>query len=316
MEGITYSIYRQVHNRLFPGTDEYYTPFIAPDSKGTFKPKFLKELTCDAENGIKVIPQILTNNPEAFIITAEKLKALGFGEVNLNAGCPSGIVFAKHKGSGMLADLEGFNSFLETVYDWAESEGMKISVKTRMGVHSTAEFTPILEIYNRYPLSSLIIHARDKDGMYLSTPDVKGFAEALKESRCPVVYNGNIFAMSDMKSLITTVPDTESIMVGRGAAANPALIRELQGGNGLESDELREFHDLLLDAYLSSGLCEQFALERMKQAWYYFIHMFSDFKKEQKVILKAGNLYAYRDAVAYLFSSGKFNKEGYFVQIS
>ena len=36
---------------------------------------------------------------------AEDMAALGYREVNLNLGCPSGTVVAKHKGSGLLAEL-------------------------------------------------------------------------------------------------------------------------------------------------------------------------------------------------------------------
>ena len=103
MEGITFALFRQIHHMMFPGITEYYTPFIAPDSEGSFKPKYLRDLTSDRSANLSVIPQILANNATAFSITAGKLQALGFTEFNLNAGCPSGTVFAKHKGAGMAA---------------------------------------------------------------------------------------------------------------------------------------------------------------------------------------------------------------------
>ena len=30
MEGLTDSIYRELHHRFFPGIDRYYTPFLSP----------------------------------------------------------------------------------------------------------------------------------------------------------------------------------------------------------------------------------------------------------------------------------------------
>lgn len=314
MEGVTYSAFRALHNELFPGAAEYYTPFIAPDGAGSFKPKRLKELTEDAEAGVRVIPQITANRPEPFNITARKLAELGFTEVNLNAGCPSPTVYKKHKGAGMLADLASLEEFLDCAFEAAGKDGRIISVKTRMGVHSTAEFAAIMEIYRKYPFSRLIIHARDRDGLYLSEPDMEGFAAAADGCGFPVSYNGSIFCRDDLDRLLGKAPDIESIMIGRGAIANPALIRALSGGEALKAEELKSFHDALTAAYLSGGLTEHFTLLRMKQLWYYMIHMFPDSRKEHKAILKANTLEDYASAVSALFASGKFEPDSHFIQ--
>ena len=65
MEGITLSRFRQIHHEMFPGVSEYYTPFIAPDSNGGFRAKFLRELMTDGGQ-VPLIPQLLVNNAEAF----------------------------------------------------------------------------------------------------------------------------------------------------------------------------------------------------------------------------------------------------------
>ena len=383
MEGITFSTYRILHSRLFPGADEYYTPFIAPDTQGSFKPKFLRELTRDGASGgqggsgAKVIPQLLVNSPGPFVLTACKLRDLGFDEINLNAGCPSGTVFSKHKGSGMLSDMSSLEAFLDGTFAGAEKYGFKISIKTRMGVHSTDEFPGIAGLYSRYPVSKMIIHARDRDGLYKSRPDIEGFAKACRSFSCPVYYNGNIFSAADTDKVLKALADCGDLgttagcsgtdpaaeygstvtckdcgsagrgagcgsaapaagysgavpgancsgtnpgagtgfagfMVGRGAAANPALIGELKGGPALSPAELREFHDGLVDAYLSEGLSPVFTVERMKQLWFYMIHMFADCKREEKSILKSRDLFEYKTAASSLFASGKFNPSGKF----
>lgn len=314
MEGVTYSVYRALHNEMFPGAAEYYTPFIAPDGKGSFKSKYLSEIIADVSAGVHVIPQIMANRPEPYSITAQKLAELGFTETNLNAGCPSGTVFKKHKGSGMLSDLTSLDAFLDVVFSDAEKDGRTISIKTRMGVHSTAEFGLILEIYRKYPVSKLIIHARDRDGLYTSPPDIQGFAEAMKCCSFPVSYNGNVFSPVHYDSLLSAAPGVSSVMIGRGALANPALIRTLSGGPALKINELREFHDRLTDAYLSDGLSPYFTLERMKQLWYFMIHMFPDSKREHKAILKANSIPEYVSAVSAMFDSGKFDSSAHFMQ--
>ena len=78
----------------------FHTVYSAWQS-GSFKSKYLKELT----DGYLSVPQLLVNNAGAFNETARKLYDLGFQEINLNIGCPSNTVYAKHKGAGMLRDL-------------------------------------------------------------------------------------------------------------------------------------------------------------------------------------------------------------------
>ena len=301
MEGITFAGFRKLHHELFGGAAEYYTPFIAPDSNGSFKHRYLKELTDDA--GVRTVPQLLVNRAEAFNATAEKLCDLGFREINLNAGCPSGTVFSKHKGAGMLSDLGSLDRTLDGIYAQAERQGYRVSIKTRMGVHSTGEFLAILEIYNRYPVAKLIVHARCRDAFYEGEPDVAGFAEAMKLCRCPLVYNGNICSVGDLERLLEKVPGVESVMLGRGAVTNPALFRELQGGEPLNMQERKAFHDCLAELWLQSGLEPRFAVERMKTLWAYWQAAFPDRKKELKTLFKARSLEDYRMAVRVLFET-------------
>ena len=224
MEGVTSHSYRRVHAEMFPGVSRYYSPFIAPDGSGKYKASHLRDILPENNAGLDLVPQILCNRPEAFLAVARELAAMGYREVNLNAGCPSGTVVPKHKGAGMLADLRSLDDFLAEVFSRCE---LRVSVKTRMGLASTEEFPAILEIYNKYPLSELIIHARDREGMYKSTPDLKGFAAAFRQSRAPVCYNGNIFSPAAIDAAVQAVPGLERVMIGRGAAANPALFRHV-----------------------------------------------------------------------------------------
>ena len=300
MEGVTGASYRRIHREMFPGADRYYAPFIAPDSQGNFRLKHLRDVLPDSNRGIALVPQILANSAEAFLSVAAQLKELGYEEVNLNAGCPSGTVVSKHKGAGMLSDLTSLDAFLSRVF---EAAPVKVSVKTRMGMNSTGEFPAILEIYKRYPLSELIIHARDRAGQYKSRPDREAFARAFEGCPFPVCYNGNIFNAEHMASLTAQVPGLSRVMLGRGAAANPALFRVLKGGPALGRDELREFHDRLLDDALSSGLSPHYAMARMKELWYYMIWMFPGSAREYKALNKSRSLDEYRSAVTLLFST-------------
>ena len=304
MEGLTDAVYRRVHRRFFPEADRYYAPFIAPDAAGQFRRSHLLALRPEENGDIDLVPQILTNSAEAFLAAAGTLAELGYREVNLNAGCPSGTVVSKHKGAGLLGDLAALDAFLDAVFSKAP---VAVSVKTRLGLHSTAEFPALLAVYNRYPLSELIVHARDREGMYRSRPDRAAFAAAMADCRCPICYNGDVFTPSDHASLRREFPTLERVMLGRGAVTNPALFRVLRGGKALEREELRAFHDALLEARLAAGLPPVFALARMKELWYYMIWLFPDSARLYKAVNKSRDLAAYRDAVSALFSGAAFD---------
>lgn len=296
MEGITYSAYRRLHARMFPGADAYYAPFIAPDGAGRFKAGSLRELLPENNEGLTLIPQILCNRAEPFLAAAGALAALGYAEVNLNVGCPSGTVVAKHKGAGMLGDLAALDACLVEIFARCP---LRVSVKTRLGLHGTAEFPAILDVYRRYPLIRLIVHARDRGGMYRSAPDCDAFAAAL-DCPFPVVYNGDLFAPADVEALRARFPGLKAAMLGRGAAANPALFRQLRGGAGLTAEELKAFHDRLLEEYLLGGLSPQYAAARMKELWFYQGCMFPGAERAVKAILKTRQLSDYRETVAAL----------------
>lgn len=309
MEGLTSSIFRQTHARFFPDVDRYYAPFLAPDGQGKMKRSALRELEPERNVGIDLVPQILCNRPEAFLALSRELAAMGYREVNLNAGCPSGTVVPKHKGAGMLADLRSLDDFLAEIFSRCP---LKVSVKTRLGLEKPEEFAPIMELYNRYPLSELIVHARPRAGMYKSTPDLSAFSLAAVQSRAPLCYNGNILSPASFDAVRTRFPGLDRFMLGRGALANPALFRVLRSGAPLEVSELRAFLDALCAALREDGLQEYHILGRLKELWYYVNRMFPGADRPLKALNKARSLSEYESAVAAMFGSGRFDPQAAF----
>jgi len=313
LEGISSAIFRQAHAQLFGGVEEYFAPFIAPDGNGKFKAGNLRDILPENNRGIRVVPQLLVNRPEPFLQVAEILAGLGYEEVNLNIGCPSGTVVAKHKGAGMLLDLCSLAECLDEIY--AHSP-IKVSIKTRMGVQTTEEFAKILELYNRYPLPRLIVHARARAGMYKSRVDVAGFQSAMALCRCPLWYNGDVFSPAAIERLGLPQEGIAGLMLGRGAVADPALPRQLRGGPPLEKWELKNFHDTLLERFLSAGLSPHVAMARLKELWFYMLYKFPESRREAKQLLKAQSLTDYTSAVELLFARDSFSAGRYFSQPS
>ncbi len=311
MEGITGYVYRTVHHECFPGVDVYYSPFIAPDGGGNFRRSMLRDVLPENNPGYKLIPQILCNSPDAFLKAAVVLKEMGYSEINLNAGCPSGTVVSKHKGAGMLSDLSGLDRCLEGIFSGFEGE---VSIKTRMGMESCEEFPAILDIYRKYPIKRLIIHARARTGMYKARPDLEAYLRALKDCPFPVEYNGDIFTKEGYNALLPKLGSTDGVMIGRGAVADPALFREIQGGAVLSPNELKLFHDTLADRYEALGYTNAVLLAKMKELWFYMQTMFFDSDRLIKGIYKSKDTSSYKSAADALFSYGKFDPAAGFHQ--
>ena len=192
MEGVTTFVYRNAHAAVYGPLDKYFTPFLEPHEKRSMKTKERNEVLSEHNQGLDLVPQILTNHAEGFLELAETLQDMGYGELNLNLGCPSKTVVTRGKGSGFLASPEKLDRFFDRVYKGLPGE-MKLSVKTRIGMEADEEFAELLAIYNRYPLEELIIHPRLQKDYYKNSPRREAFRYALRESKAPLCYNGDLF---------------------------------------------------------------------------------------------------------------------------
>ncbi len=302
MEGMTGYVYRNAFHSLYSGVDKYFTPFLSPNQNRAFGPKERMDILPENNKGMKVIPQILTNNSEYFIRALKELEErYGYKEVNLNLGCPSRTVTAKGKGAGFLGKREDLDAFLQKVFEEAE---IRISIKTRIGVESPEEFRYLLEIFNKYPLEELIVHPRLQKDYYKGFPNWKEFAKALEENPFPVCYNGDIFTVEDYKRLKMEFPKIERIMVGRGLLRNPMLAEELKKEEPIwEVDKKRlwDFHNKLYESYKKIMSGDRNTLFKMKEFWTYGGCCFPEEEKTLKKIKKASRLKDYEEAVKNLF---------------
>lgn len=249
--------------------------------------------------GIPLVPQILTNRAEDFIWAAGEMKARGYREVNLNLGCPSGTVVSKYKGAGFLARQEALNRFLDQIFQEVDLE---ISVKTRIGIAVPEEFPELMEIFNRYPIRELTVHPRLRTDFYKNTPDWESFGYAVKESRAPLCYNGDVFTAEAFRSAAARFPSVGSVMLGRGLLANPALAERIRGVEEvpLTSSRLAAFHQALYEGYCRAIPEERNVLFKMKEMWTYLICMFPEADRYGKKIKKAKSAGEYEAAVAAL----------------
>lgn len=267
--------------------------------------------------GLRTIPQILTNKAEDFLQTASLLKTYGYREVNLNLGCPSRTVTAKGKGAGFLEFPDKLEEFLLEVSRGMEELEMGFSVKTRLGVEAPQEFERLLEIYNRVPLTELILHPRVLKDYYGNKPRLEWVEKALSASRALVCYNGDIFSVRDFKVLTERFPAEDTpgkkglnrVMLGRGLIRNPGLGGELMGLGPASIEQLARFHSLVYEGY-RQVMDERSALFKMKELWSYMISLFDAESRLAKKLKKAKNEEEYLEAVRAIFEAGVSEGEG------
>lgn len=305
MEEVTGYVYRNVYHAMFGDMDRYFTPFIAPTKKKILKTRERKEVAPENNQGMNVVPQILTNDTEQFLDTCNMLIGQGYHEVNLNLGCPAATVVSKKKGSGFLDNIGRLDQFFETVFEeiaaLPEERKCRVSVKTRIGMELPEEFEDIMEVYNRYPFSEIIIHPRLQKDYYQNHPNLDVFGEALKQSAHPVCYNGDIFTKEDYDTFCGRFPTVERVMLGRGVVTNPGLVREIRTGQTITTTELKEYHDRLYAGYREAMGSEKDALFKMKEVWSYLGKMFPESERELKKVRKANRPEEYQEAVRRVF---------------
>lgn len=299
LEGITGYIVRNAFLHNFGGIDTYYTPFI-PAGKN-FNKKILRDISSENNEGLRLIPQLMSNRAEEVINMGHQLAAFGYDTVNINLGCPSGTVSSKKRGSGLLLYPEELDHFLYEVYSRAD---FRVSVKTRIGFHSAEEWDAILDIYRKYPIDELIIHPRVRAEFYNGVPHLDCFEQAYDTVHVPLCYNGDVVSLESYDAITERFPRLDNIMIGRGLLAMPWLAAQIKGealSVSARKEKLRAFCDEIYYGYLSIFSGEKDAVMHMKEIWGFLGNSFPGREKTLKKIRKCQNYAEYKILVDEMF---------------
>lgn len=296
LEGITDSIFRSLHSKYFPGVDRYYTPFLSPTVHRGLTAREAREIPRADTLTYEAVPQLLTKVSEDFLWLAGVCADLGYKEVNLNTGCPSGTVTAKGKGAGMLADPDGLDRFLDQI---CAASALPVSVKTRVGVTDESEFPRLVEIFNQYPIRELIIHPRIRKDFYGAPLRPGAFAFAAENCKLPLCYNGDLCSQEDIHAVQNIYPALNAVMIGRGLIGDPGM---LSG----KRDAMQAFHDHLLEEYIALFGSARNAMFRLKENWFYLAPNFENSEKLAKKLRKTTDMQEYRSITAEIFQTLPF----------
>lgn len=295
LEGITTYIFRNAYYHHFNCVDKYYTPFIGNKRPGN---RDKNEILPEHNEGMKLIPQILTGKANEFLSICDFIKAYGYTEVNLNLGCPSGTVFSRNRGSGALKDLKNLENLLDEIYSKCDID---VSIKTRIGVDSLSEWEDILKVYAKFPIKELIIHTRLREEYYKGTPHMEAYnlAKAMLEG-IPLCYNGDIVDKKSYDKLLEVCPTVDSIMIGRGILYSPNLPDTLKD-KVIDKEEylkcFRGFHDELLNEYIKIMPQQNQVLFKMKDLWAFMIKGFPNSEEAINKIRRSDSIATYKVAI-------------------
>ena len=293
MEGLTDAIYRRVHHATFGGIEKYFMPFISPSTSLSFTSRQQADIDPKENAGVPAVPQILCKDAGLFLDMVRLLRDAGYTEVNLNLGCPSGTVTAKGKGSGMLKDPDALARFLDAIY---AKSALPISLKTRCGYDSPDEWPRLLDMILCYPVYEWILHPRTYREFYSGAPHREFFLEAAAKAPFPVIYNGDLFRVSECRQM-----QRFDLMLGRGLAVNPALAQEARGGEALSLESLRLFHDRLCREYMK-WWPEKAVIGRMHGVMYYLMQALDCPAPFRRALEKSTTVDDYDDAVYHVFT--------------
>ena len=316
LQGYTTGIYRKAHAEIFGGVDAYYAPFLRIEN-GRPREKDLRDIDDDRDliagaritgakrTGAKTVPQIIANSVNEFSVLADAIMQKGFTEIDFNMGCPFPMQVSRHRGAGLLSDVQTVKSIMDEIARFTAKNSIKFSVKMRLGQDSPDEAFALLPILNDAPLAHITLHPRLGKQQYKGAIDFTSFVQFYDECRHPLVYNGDITSVSQIKKMEAGYPKLAGIMIGRGMLARPSLAAEYKATSDANAfsekdllSKILEMHGRLYEHARSTYQGDSQILSHIKSFWEYLEPSIP--KKAFKKIKKAGNLGEYDAAVLSL----------------
>jgi tRNA-dihydrouridine synthase len=309
LQGLTDFRFRNAFNKYFGGIDTFYAPSLRLNRKLEIKSAYERDILPENNTGLKVIPQIITNDADEFIFAAKYVQKLGYKELNWNLGCPYPMVAKGGKGSGLIKDPIKIDSVLNKVH--AESD-IIMSIKMRLGYATGEEIFQVLPILEKYPIKNIAIHPRTGKQLYKGTVDLDSFKRCVKNTDHKIYYNGDITSLAVFNEMVKRFPMIDHWMIGRGIIADPFLPGMIKS-NTTEYPENRieifgKFHDMLFNDYAQALSGPSHIIMKMFQFWEYFMTSFPNSRKGLRKIKQAKNISAYEDAVRKILINEELKK--------
>ena len=295
LQGYTDDVYRRVHYKLIGGVKNYYTPFVRVEV-GAVRSKDQRDIAPENNSGVPVVPQIIFNSRKEFEYLTDRVKSLGYKEIDLNMGCPFPLQARHGRGCGILAHPDIVSDIIEGI---KEHNDTIFSVKMRLGRDNSSECDKIIELLNNVQLKHITLHPRTGIQQYKGTVDYDAFERIYTQSRNPIIYNGDIVTLEDIKRIENKYPQIKGIMLGRALLGAPSLAVEYANDKQWSNSErialMLKMHNALMSEYSKILKGDTQMLNKMRTFWEYSEALLG--RKPYKKVMKSGNLKNYLAAV-------------------
>jgi len=250
----------------YGGADVYFTEYFRVHGTSTLDKPIVASIVHNP-TGRPIVAQMIGNDDQALVRTAEALQKLPIAAIDLNLGCPAPVVYRKCAGGGLLRDLPLVDRILGSLRDAIR---IPFTVKTRIGFDTEETLDQLLPILERHSLDLVTVHGRTVLQMYRDGVRYDLIARAAEVLPCPVLANGNV-STAPVGLQIWNSTGTQGLMIGRGAVRNPWIfsqIRQLVRGEAPivpTGRDVLEYVHALYDTVAAPGAAEFTQVQKMKK---------------------------------------------------
>lgn len=223
MSGITDTVFRQFLRGL-GGCGLIMTEFTSSDGLIRSE-RVARRYLSFAESERPIAAQLFGSDPAVMAEAAALVERMGFDAVDLNLGCPAKKVVKCNGGSGLLRDLRLLARMFAAI---RAAVRIPFTVKFRAGwddqhlVH--AELARMAEAEG---VNALSLHARTRAQGYSGQAQWQWIAEVKQAVQIPVFGNGDVRRPEDAAAMVAAT-GCDGVMIGRAAAANPWIFRQIE----------------------------------------------------------------------------------------
>jgi nifR3 family TIM-barrel protein len=184
--------------------------------------------------------QLFGSNPETLADAARIVQDTGFDTVDLNLGCPAKRVVGCNGGSGLLRDLPRIRDIFKSV---RQAVTIPFTVKFRMGWNDgQIVCEELARMAESEGLNAVALHARTREQGYSGQARWEWIAAVKQAVGIPVIGNGDIRTPEDAAAMVDRT-GCDAVMIGRAAAANPWIFRQIAQYTATGSYDLPTFDD-------------------------------------------------------------------------
>jgi len=199
--------------------------------------------------------QLFGSNAETLAEAARIVQDTGFDTVDLNLGCPAKRVVGCNGGSGLLRDLPKIGEIFRTI---RAAVTIPFTVKFRMGWNDAQIVcVELARMAEAEGLNAVALHARTREQGYSGQARWEWIGAVKQAVGIPVIGNGDVRTPEDAAAMVAQT-GCDGVMIGRAAAGNPWIFRQISQYTSTGSYDLPSFSDRhhMIRAYFEMLLAE------------------------------------------------------------